>query len=89
MPNKKEVLGTIVAKSHNVISCLALLFQQSIASNNTWGHLETAHKILNIAGIDDLAKEIKGMLEPSADSTNKVETPKPHIQSGTNNASEK
>ena len=83
IPNSEDVLSTIAVNSHgNVITCCSSLFRQWLQrkSNATWKHLIEA---LNIAGIDDLATEIEGMLEPSAVSTDKTETTKRQIQIGT------
>ena len=82
MPNSEDVLSTIAVNSRgNVITCCSSLFRQWLQRkpNATWKHLIEA---LNIAGIDDLATEIEGILEPSAVLTDKTETTKPQIQIG-------
>ena len=83
MPDSDAQLNAISANSHgNVFTCVSSLFDLWLQRkpNATWGHLIEA---LNIAGIDYLATEIEGMLEPSAVSTAKTETTKPQIQIGT------
>ena len=83
MPDSNAQLNTIAVNSRgNVITCCSSLFQLWLQRkpNATWRHLIEA---LNIAGINYLATEIEGMLEPSAVSTYKTETTQPQIQIGT------
>ena len=83
MPDSNARLNTIAANSRgNVFTCVSSLFQLWLQKtpDAKWRHLIEA---LNIAGIDYLATEIEGMLEPSAVSTDKSETTKPQIQIGT------
>ena len=82
MPDSVAQLNAIAANSYgNLFTCVSSLFQQWLQRkpNATWGHLIEA---LNIAGIDYLATEIEGMLEPSAVSTDKTGTTEPQIQIG-------
>ena len=83
MPESSAHLNTIAANNRgNVLTCCSSLFQLWLQRkpDAKWRHLIEA---LNIAGIDYLATEIEGMLEPSAVSTDKTETTKPQIQIGT------
>ena len=82
MPSSEEVLSTIAVNScGNVIKCCSSLFRQWLQrdTNASWKALIEA---LKMTSLNDLAAEIEGMLEPSADSTHKTETTKPQIQTG-------
>ena len=77
MPDSNALLNAIAANSGgNVFTCCSSLFDQWLQRkpHAKWRHLIEA---LNMAGIDYLATEIEGMLEPSAVLTDKTETTKP------------
>ena len=82
MPGSNAELNIIQVNSQgNVISCCSSLFDLWLQRNPhaSWEHLIEA---LNIANLNDLATKIEGMLQPSADSTHKIETAKPQIPTG-------
>ena len=68
MPGSEAALGTIAANSHgNVITCCSSLFKLWLQRqpNASWRQLIQALKDI---GLDKLATEIKGKLEPSVTS---------------------
>ena len=76
--------GIQVNSQGNVTLCCSSLFDQWLQRDPdaSW---ELLIKALNIALLNNLATEIEGMLQPSADSTHKTETAKPQIQTGMHN----
>ena len=83
----QATLNGIQVNSHgDVTICCSSLFGAWFQRDPdaTW---ELLIKALKFANLNDLAKEIEGMLLPStsADSTHKIETAKPQIQTGMHN----